>query len=491
MFWLNFSGYWLDNRLLITAAPRGHQTGSMNIWSAIKRVWPVKRVQELVDAIFEHLMAIRVEQGRLDAMVQRLDECFQRLERSERQISADLSEGLRGLNESIGSVRALLLAENLSRDEVGYDVVITPNEMNYQHGTGFLVHRLFGNRAGTLSIRAANHYGGDHQFGDESLLIAHEGISRPRSIEQTLRNLGDRVPRRIFCVPFLTADLLTALALHDVFKAPMCLYLMDDQNVTTPGIPDSLMRKFLERCALRLTTHSEMRDAYEKKYGLKFYLLPAVVPPSLISASLSQPEPALVRERTGALVGSVWGRAWFDQLKTVIGASGLACDWFGNHKTPVFRITPEELADARICAAGVVPEEALAIQLRRFPYAIVPTGTLDEADDTAWASGLSLPGRILFIMATSNTPIIVLGSPRTPAARFIEYFGVGIRCDYTAESFLAAVDEVVDPKNQAKMRANAAHIALRFSAEGIGEWIDRSLELGRPYDGRFEELMPN
>jgi hypothetical protein len=158
------------------------------------------------------------------------------------------------------------------------------------------------------------------------------------------------VPKRIFCIPFSPDDLLTAIALHDVFKAPMSLYLMDDQNVTSPGIPDSLMRKFLERCALRLTTHSEMREAYEKKYGFKFICFPR--PPCLISVSDCQPEPQLVHERTGALVGSVWGRAWFDQLKTAIGASGLGCHWFGNHKAPGFRITAEELAEARIRAAG-------------------------------------------------------------------------------------------------------------------------------------------
>jgi hypothetical protein len=398
---------------------------------------------------------------------------------------------MRGLHKSIGSLRALLLSDKLSRAEVGYDVVITPNEMNYQHGTGFLVDRLFGNRPNILSIRARNHYGGDHHFGNESLLIAHEGLSRPRSIEQTLRNLGDRVPRRIFCVPFLPDDLLTAIALHDVFKAPICLYLMDDQNVTVPAISDSLMREFLEKCDLRLTTHSEMREAYEEKYGLKFYLLPAVVPPDLISASISKPETELVREKTGVLVGSVWGRAWFDQLKSVIGASDLACHWFGNHKTPFFRITKEELIEARIRAVGVVSEGALADQLRRFPFAMVPTGTLDENDDTQWASALSLPGRILFILATSNTPIILFGSSKTPAAKLIEHFRIGVRCDYTAESFLSAVHRVIDPACQTEMRANAVRIAPTLSAEGIGEWMDRSLELGRACDDRFEQLMPS
>ncbi len=401
-----------------------------------------------------------------------------------------LHQEVRELHESIGSLRALFLSEKLARAEVGYDVVITPNEINYKHGTGFLVDRLFGNRANILSIRAANHYGGDHHFGDESLLITHEHLSRPRSIEQTLRNLGGRIPKRIFCVPFLSADLLTAITLCDVFKAPLCLYLMDDQNITTPAIPDSLMQEFLDRCALRLTTHSEMRDAYESKYGRKFYLLPAVVPGRLISTSISQPEPELVRKRTGALVGSIWGRAWWDRLKNAICDSGLACDWFGNHKSPIFRISAEELAKARINAKGVVSEEVLAHHLRRFQFAIVPTGTLDENDDAAWASALSLPGRILFILATSNTPIILMGSSKTPAARLIEHFRIGVRCDYTTESFLSAVHRIIDPKCQAEMRTNAVRIAPNLSADGIGEWIDRSLELGRACDDRFEQLMP-
>jgi hypothetical protein len=398
---------------------------------------------------------------------------------------------LRDIHESIGSIRALLLSDKLSRAEVGYDVVITPNEVNCQHGTGFLVDRVFGNRPNVLSIRAANHYGGDHHFGDQNLTISHGNLSRPFSTEQTLRSLGDRIPKRIFCVPFSPDDLLTAITLRDVFNAPLCLWLMDDQNVTVSAIPDPLMREFLEKCALRLTTHSEMRNAYESKYGLKFYLLPAVVPVRLISTSISSPEPELVRRRIGALVGSIWGQAWYEALKAVVSDSGLSCHWFGNHQTPVFRISAGELRNAGIHAKGVVSEEVLADQLRRFPYAIVPTGTLDESDDARWASTLSLPGRILFVLATSSTPVILLGSSKTPAARLIEHFGIGVRSDYTAESFLSAVNRVVDPECQAEMRANALRIAPQLSAEGIGDWIDRSLELGRPCDDRFEQLMPS
>src|SRR5207244_3789913 len=110
-----------------------------------------------------------------------------------------------------------------------------------------------------------------------------------------------------------------------------------------------------------------------------------------------------------------------------------------------------ELVEAGIEARGVVSEEVLAHQLRRFPFAIVPTGTLEENDDAAWASSLSLPGRILFVLATSNTPIILLGSSKTPAAKLIEAFRIEIRCDYTAESFLSAVHHVIDPECQAEM----------------------------------------
>jgi hypothetical protein len=188
---------------------------------------------------------------------------------------------------------------------------------------------------------------------------------------------------------------------------------MDDQNVTTPAIPDFLMREFLDRCSLRLPTHSEMREAYERKYGLKFYLLPAVVPARLISTSISQPEPELVHERAGALVGSVWGRAWFDLLKTVISESGLDCHWFGNHQNPSVRISAEELVEAGIKAYGVVSEEVFVHQLRHFPFAIVPTGTLDENDDAAWASGLSIPSRIFFILARQSFPQKGLGNGST------------------------------------------------------------------------------
>src|SRR5258707_6104715 len=43
-----------------------------------------------------------------------------------------LHQEVRELHESIGSLRALFLSEKLARAEVGYDVVITPNEINYK-----------------------------------------------------------------------------------------------------------------------------------------------------------------------------------------------------------------------------------------------------------------------------------------------------------------------------------------------------------------------
>ena len=50
---------------------------------------------------------------------------------------AEIHQEVRALHESIGSLRALFLSEKLSRAEVGYDIVITPSEINNQHGTVF------------------------------------------------------------------------------------------------------------------------------------------------------------------------------------------------------------------------------------------------------------------------------------------------------------------------------------------------------------------
>lgn len=371
------------------------------------------------------------------------------------------------------------------------DVVVTPNEMNDKHGTGPLVRRVFEGSAGIFSIRARDDYGGEHDFGEASVLLPQGGVPRPQAFQNVLAALEGRRVRRVVCVPFIVDDLITSIALKEMFDAPLCTWIMDDQNVCVHQIPDDLMREFLGKCALRLTTHHEMRAVYEEKYRLPFWILPAVAPGALVSTAARVPGGPEFRSKTGALVGSIWSQRWFDLVRQAVGGSGHTVDWYGNNKSPYFQFPDEQLQAAHIRALGIVPEPRLAEILRAYPYAVVPTGTLEGDSGNALAvAQLSLPGRILFIAATSNTPVIILGSPETPASRFVKRFDIGVTADYTPEAFRAAIEQVAAPDAQRRMRRNAAAIARNLSSDGVGEWLWRSLESGRASDPRFEELFP-
>ncbi len=103
---------------------------------------------------------------------------------------------------------------------------------------------------------------------------------------------------------------------------------------------------------------------------------------------------------------------------------------------------------------------------------------------------MSLPGRIIFALATSNTPVIVLGSPKTPAARFVQRFQTGVVSDYDPASLRSAVEAVSQSETQQRMRRNAAAVARAFSDLRVGEWVWQSLDAGEPCDLRFERLLP-
>jgi len=95
--------------------------------------------------------------------------------------------------------------------------------------------------------------------------------------------------RRILCVPYYPDDVKTAIAAKEIYDAPMCTFLMDDQNIFARGIDDVLMKSLLEKSALRLAISPELRDAYQAKYMLPFWYMPPVVPDALIPSQLVLP----------------------------------------------------------------------------------------------------------------------------------------------------------------------------------------------------------
>ena len=367
-------------------------------------------------------------------------------------------------------------------------VVVTANEVNHLHGTGPLVQRIFKNRRNIFSIRARNDWGG-HDFGDWNVCLAPRARNRSEAFTNVLSVLRGRNVASVLCVPFLPDEFLTSIAIHECFGAKLCVYLMDDQNVASHNIPDALMREFLDRCSVRLVTHPELRFAYQRKYELPFYLLPAVVPAKLVAEETTATPAFAQGYRRGALIGSFWDQSWFDRLCGVLSCCDFEIDWFGNNKSPWFKFSPTSLASAGITAHGVVPEEQLALELAKYPFVIVPVGALDKEEANQGVAWLSLPGRILFALASSHTPILIIGSGRTCGARFVAHFGVGEVVPYDSALVSAAMERMSKPKNQRRFRQNAARIAPALSDRGVAEWLTQSIELGAPADSRFEDLF--
>ena len=382
-------------------------------------------------------------------------------------------------------IEAASTGEAFSETGESIDVVVTLNEINERHGTGPLVKRVFAGRRGIFSIRSRDDWG-VHDFGDWNATISQRGHSRAEGFRNVLRVLSGKRVRQVVCVPFLWEELLTSIAVKEAFDAKLCLYLMDDQNVAANEIPDSLMGEFLEKCSLRLVTHPELRLAYETKYKLPFYILPAVVPDQLVAL---EPQAPAHSARTGALLGSFWDQSWFDRLCAELRQCHCRINWYGNHKSPWLKHSEEEMAAAGITPLGVVPEAQLAAELRQYPFVIVPVGTLDDQERNKGVASLSLPGRILFATATSHTPILVVGSEVTCGSRFVRHFGIGLTVPYESCRIAEAMDRLCEPDVQDEMRRNAAKIAPDFSDRGIVEWLSASIDQGSPADTRFEDLF--
>ena len=372
------------------------------------------------------------------------------------------------------------------------DVVVTANEINHLHGTGPLVKRVMKGGLRVFCRRARNDWG-FQDFGDWTAVLPQQGLTRAECSRNVMRVLAGHRVRNVLCVPYLPDELLTSIAVHDEYGARICTWIMDDHNIVSHGIPDDLMRELLEKSALRLATHPELCRAYEHKFGFPFVVLPAVVPHQLVACGrmdgMAYAPGTYDRSRRGALLGSFWEQSWFDCLCSVLERCDRQIDWYGNHRSRWLQFPEKDLARAGITAHGVVPEERLAVELHRYPFVIVPVGTLEGAELQSGVARFSLPGRILFAAAASNTPILIVGSEQTCGAHFVNHFGIGEVVPYDGDRVAAAMEWLSRPEIQEKMRANAIRIAPSLSDRGIAQWLAHSIRVGKPADQRFEDLF--
>jgi hypothetical protein len=372
----------------------------------------------------------------------------------------------------------------------GADAIITTNEVSERHGTGVILRRFYPESSRILSIRSQTHYNGEQNFGGARIEITHGGLSRVESSARMLFCLNGTTVSRVLCVPYNADDLISAITLRELFNAPLCTYLMDDNNIGSRGISDELMREALEKSELRLAISPEFREAYEAKYGCRIYLLPPLVNSALLQKTPNFSANELFETRTGVLLGNVWSQKWLERLRRTIKESGIRLHWYGNTSASWLKYTPQELAADGIQNFGFVPEQELIAKLKTYPYAIIPSGSLDEQDDRPEIARLSQPSRMPYLMAVASIPMVVLGSEQTAAARFVRRFQIGKASPYNGQTLREIIESICNEDEQWFFRRNAAEKGSFFSLDNAGQWIWDSLQRGEPVDDKFERLMP-
>jgi CTP:molybdopterin cytidylyltransferase MocA len=345
--------------------------------------------------------------------------------------------------------------------------VITAAEINERHGTGVLLKRIFPDPAGIIHIRSMNLYGGE--------TWGHQRILSPTAPPQ----LAGSTVKQVLSVPYTESDVQNTLAVCEATGAPLCVWLMDHNlGAREDQIQPRSMQALLERAGLRLGISPEFCDLYQQVFGHKVHFVPPVVQTQII-----QQQPVSAGEKTGAMLGNLWSRAWLQMLAGVLDSASIRLTSYG-HNSPQW-VKHDSLKE-QVSIQGFLPEPDLIRALRSHPYAIVPTGTLDGRDDLPDIARFSLPSRTLFLSAVGNLPLVVVGHPDTGVARFVTRHGLGVVVPYDSQALSQAVSWISEPEQQDRFRQKAASLAGLFAHDHLDEWLWTSLSLGRPVDSRWE-----
>ena len=366
---------------------------------------------------------------------------------------------------------------------IAADVVVTHNEVNDRHGTGVLVQRLVERSPDLLSIRAYDHYGGEHVL--EPGVVMPALSDRAEIYRWTLETTSGREARRVLCVPFTEPELLAALSLHDAQGADLCLYVMDDSNVRAKRISDALMAEAIEKAKLRLAISSDMRDVYEAKFARRFWILPPTLPAGILPGRSSG-----ARDGRAVILGNIWGRSWLRALSETVRGSGLSVDWYASAPhSPFLDAVAEELAEDGIHIRDHPPVAELAERVREYEVSLVPSMPTGGEPENEAVAALSLPTRIPFLVAASEIPIVVLGAPDASAARFVTHFGLGAGCRYERGELRATVERFRGATARAELRDAVARMRVMLRCDSPARWLSGAIEGGAPPSQQFEALQ--
>ena len=414
------------------------------------------------------------------------------------------------------SVSSMLTPEkadiNHEQTSVADTVVVSSVEINSRHGTGLLIQYMFEDFSNIATISSHRCFHGDRVRSAVHHEVPYEEMPRHELYNMVLSWFKDSPPKRAYVVPFYRTELMVGIAMADLFGTRVCVHVMDDQCIYEDEITDELMLEAMDKASVVMTISPEMKNAYQQRFGRRVYILPPVVPKSMIldaepvskqtvqpdkktlaSKMLGMLKAVRLREdptKRGILIGNVWDSRWLEMLQQTIDGSGVDVDWYSNNPDAMMlNGKRQELAAAGIHLKEPLWGQDLVDELRQRPFAIMPSGTLCKDEPRESVARLSLPSRVPFVTSVSQIPIIVLGSRETAAAQFVTRFELGAVVDYDAGQYKAAVEKVLDPEFQVAVRDRAAKAAPTFSADGLKNWLWNSVHLGQPVDNRFEDLF--
>ena len=368
----------------------------------------------------------------------------------------------------------------------GATLVITHTELSSRHGTGALLLKILRNEP-SLAVFYSKDFFKAHDIEVPAFLIRTSGdqLASGRRLVETLVS-GKKI-QRILCVPFYEDEVQTALAAQACTGAPLALYIMDDQNVHVHEIPDKPLAQLIDQANICVAISPALCAAYTEKFRRRFWLAPPTADPDLFVPASDQFEPK--SPPRGILIGNLWSSHTQSRFRETIRQSGFEIDWCGNAGKPFIQLEPDELRKEGIFLRSHLPEPELINLARAADFAVIPAGTLDDSDTHDWLARASLPSRIVYLMATANVPLIVMGHPQTAAAQFVSDLGLGTICSYTAGSFQAAVKQVTDPTISLKIRERARNLSPTFSSKELASWLWESMQRGQAVDERFEALL--
>jgi len=370
--------------------------------------------------------------------------------------------------------------------ETPFIILVSPNEVCHEHGTGVLLSRLFEQRQDVLSVRAHSHY--KSQVISRSLLLDAATQGLQEMCRRVLQAAGSKKAKFVFVVPYFAEDVELALALQEIFQVPCITWVMDDNCIYSAGIPQIRMKRLLQNSALNFAISPQLKNLYQSVFNEPLYILPPVVNHGLVDdGARFLPAPDSIKP---ALVGNIWDARWFELLNQMCLETEISVDWFvANEKPPWFHevnITPENL---RIRYQGALPERELAERLREYTCVILPTAEDSERSPLTPVAMFSLPTKLPFVLACASIPLVVLGSNKSCVAKVVTTLGVGVVSDYDTEQFQAALAKVQDPEQRRHLHREARKVAEQFSDEGLYDWLEASLVLGRPVSDRFSSVF--